>query len=156
MGGNIGQIVLKRWPTGSPPPTRILQQQQTPGSVITRCLVPNTPVQGAATSTGLTIDGGRSGVVQQQVILPQSQLDPRMQLTERISSPQQSPGNTNRVNIISQQGQPTVFRVEKQPISATGLSIQNSAMSTPLPTTLSLPQVPISSSQLSVSLASTS
>ena len=124
--------------------------------MITRCLVPNTSVQGTATSTALTIDGGRSGVVQQQVILPQGQLDQRMQLAERISSPQQSSGNANRVNIISHQGQPTVFRVEKQPISATGLSIQNSAMNTPLPTTLSLPQVPISSSQLSVSLASTS
>ena len=156
IGGNVGQIVLKRWPTGSPPPTRLIQQQQKPGSVITRCIVPNQTIQGAVPSTGVTIDGGRPGIVQQQVVLPQGQVEQRMQLPDGISSPQPSPSNTNRVNIMNQQVQPTVFRVEKQPISATGLHIQNSAMNTPLPTTLSLPQVPISSSQLSVSLASAS
>ena len=155
IGGNVGHIVLKRWPTGSPPPTRILQQQQAPGSVITRCLVPNQPGQGTATNRGVVLDGGRPGVVQQQVILSQGQVDQRMQIAEGISSPQQSSG-ASRVNIIGQQVQPTVFRVEKQPISATGLPIQTSTMNTPLPTTLSLPQVPISSSQLSVSLASAS
>ena len=156
MGGNVGQIVLKKWPAGSAPPNRLLQQQQVPGSVITRCIVPNQAAQGVATSTGVTLDGGRPGIIQQQVVLSQGQVEQRMQLAEGISSPQQSPGNVNRVNIINQQVQPTVFRVEKQPISATSLPVANSTMNTPLPTTLSLPQVPISSSQLSVSLASTS
>ena len=102
---------MKRWPTGSPPPSRILplhQQQQTPGSVISRCFVPNTTIPGASTSTGTAVDAGRPGVIQHQMILSQGQVAQRMQLAEKVTSPQQSPvPNNNRVNIVTQQVQPT-------------------------------------------------
>ena len=80
-----------------------------------------------------------------------------MQFTEKITSSQQSPSpNGNQLNIVNQQGQPAVFRVEKQPISATPMAIQTPSLNTPLPTTLALPQVPLSSAQLSASVISTS
>ena len=125
--------------------------------MITRCLVPNTSMPGTSTSTGMPVDIGRPGVVQHQMVLPQGQVAHRMQLAEKITSPRQSPGpNNNRVNIVTQQGQPTILRVEKQPMSGSTFTIQNPTLSTPLPTTLALPQVPISSAQLSVSMASSS
>ena len=128
-----------------------------PGSVITRCFLPNTTMPGASTSTGTLVDGGRPGVIQHQMVLSQGQVTQRMQLAEKVTSPQQSPvPNNNRVNVVTQQVQPTVLRVEKQPIPHSALAIQNPTLSTPLPTTLSLPQVPISSVQLSASQSSTS
>ena len=153
--------MLKRWPTGSPPPSRILQQHPNQGSVLTRCLVPNASIAGGSTNAATVLEGGRTGVVQQQMILPQGQIAQRMQLINKISSPQQhqSPDPTgSRLSIVSQAaGLPaTVLRVEKQPIPATALNSPNSILNTPLPTTLALPQVPISSSQLSASIASSS
>ena len=124
--------------------------------MISRCLVPNTSIHPASIGTGASLDGGRPGVIQHQMIMPQGQGGQRMHLTEKITSPQQSPiPNNNRVNLVTQQGQPTVLRVERQPIPATSLTLHNAPLNTPLPTTLALPQVPISSAQFSASVIAT-